>query len=285
MKKILSIILALTVLCGLAGCGHEHRWAEATCTEPRTCTVCGETEGEALGHDWQDATCTAPRTCARCGETEGEALGHTLTGANYQDAAVCTVCGETVGEPLTPDFVTYGITTGMEVGVHYDYETICYMDTGIKTVGDLVVLDYSVIDFDDTHEAKEGYEWRVATFQALFSDENAQRYGYQPAYCREDYYNIRLNDDSAVFDDDGNATFTVNYHGEDMECAYRNDILSNEWRDLTANFTFRVSYQVPVGYDGCVFGMCDFDAVMQHTDDMYLFDIYDPDTFHLFRFA
>ena len=38
-------------------------------------------------HDWADATCTAPKTCALCGATEGEALGH-----NYADC-VCTVCG------------------------------------------------------------------------------------------------------------------------------------------------------------------------------------------------
>ena len=27
---------------------HIHSWSEATCTEPKTCTVCGATEGEAL---------------------------------------------------------------------------------------------------------------------------------------------------------------------------------------------------------------------------------------------
>ena len=34
---------------------HEHSWTEATCTMPKTCTVCGETEGEALGHQWSEA--------------------------------------------------------------------------------------------------------------------------------------------------------------------------------------------------------------------------------------
>ncbi len=81
-------------------CGHE--WVEATCTEPKTCSKCGATEGEALGHDVSeyesnnDATCTEDGTktgtCARCGEEitvvdEGSALGH-----NYVDN-VCTNCG------------------------------------------------------------------------------------------------------------------------------------------------------------------------------------------------
>ncbi len=36
----------------------EHVWAEADCTHPRTCTVCGKTEGEPLGHTFVDNVCT-----------------------------------------------------------------------------------------------------------------------------------------------------------------------------------------------------------------------------------
>ena len=54
----------------------SHKWNDATCTEAKTCSVCGETEGEALGHNWNDATCTEAKTCSVCGATEGEALGH-----------------------------------------------------------------------------------------------------------------------------------------------------------------------------------------------------------------
>ena len=70
---------------------HEHKWADATCTDPKTC-ACGATEGEALGHSWTDATCTAPKTCSVCSETEGEALGHTY---DYDCDADCNVCGAT----------------------------------------------------------------------------------------------------------------------------------------------------------------------------------------------
>jgi len=56
-----------------------HNWVDADCDTPKTCSVCGETEGEALGHDWVYATCTEPDTCNRCGETQGEALGHHLS--------------------------------------------------------------------------------------------------------------------------------------------------------------------------------------------------------------
>lgn len=43
----------------LGECTGEHTWIDATCTEPKTCSVCGKTEGEALGHTWGDnSICT-----------------------------------------------------------------------------------------------------------------------------------------------------------------------------------------------------------------------------------
>ncbi|MBQ9860207.1 MAG: leucine-rich repeat protein, partial [Clostridia bacterium] len=88
-------------ICGeTEGKALGHKWDDATCTTPKTCSVCGETEGEALGHEWDDATCTAPKTCSVCGETEGEALGHEWDDATCTTPKTCSVCGETEGEAL-----------------------------------------------------------------------------------------------------------------------------------------------------------------------------------------
>ena len=54
-RTILTALI-FSALIVLTGCGHEHEWTKATCTEPKTCTKCGETEGEALGHRWKEAT-------------------------------------------------------------------------------------------------------------------------------------------------------------------------------------------------------------------------------------
>lgn len=75
MKR--SIFTALMIVCMvflLAGCGCEHDWVEADCTNARTCIACQETEGEPLGHVWQDATRYQPMTCEACGRTEGSVL-------------------------------------------------------------------------------------------------------------------------------------------------------------------------------------------------------------------
>ena len=77
-----------------------HKWDEATCTTPKTCSVCGMKEGEPLGHKWNEATCTTPKTCLVCGTKEGEPLGHKWDEATCTTPKTCSVCGTKEGEPL-----------------------------------------------------------------------------------------------------------------------------------------------------------------------------------------
>lgn len=62
-----------------------HSWVAATCTTPKTCALCGATEGEELGHSYENAA------CARCGRAEP--VAGTLTG----------YCGDDVIWMLTPN--------------------------------------------------------------------------------------------------------------------------------------------------------------------------------------
>lgn len=71
----------LSVVCTLCDTEYSitfapsgHQFTDATCTEAKTCSRCGLTEGEALGHSWVDATTETPKTCTACGATEGEPL-------------------------------------------------------------------------------------------------------------------------------------------------------------------------------------------------------------------
>lgn len=70
------IVLIVVIIC-TSGDTHHHRWKAATCTEPKICTECGETEGEALGHtpgeweleetDYVRAGVWLRRKCTTCG--------------------------------------------------------------------------------------------------------------------------------------------------------------------------------------------------------------------------
>ena len=80
--------------------GCKHTFQEATCLEPKKCTKCGITEGNALGHEWVDATCQAPKTCSRCGLTEGEKLEHNFIPATYERPSICSMCNKETGLSL-----------------------------------------------------------------------------------------------------------------------------------------------------------------------------------------
>ena len=89
MKRIFSLLIIALML---TGCSCRHEWNDASCDLPKTCSLCAETEGNALGHSWQDAACETPKTCAVCKLTEGEALGHDWQDATCEKEGMCTRC-------------------------------------------------------------------------------------------------------------------------------------------------------------------------------------------------
>lgn len=314
-KAVLSIGMLLLVSIFMTGCGHQHvwedatcmapktcnecgetegeafghTWAEATCAQPKTCSICGETEGEALGHTWTDATCSEPKTCSVCGETEGNALEHTLSEANYQQAAVCEVCGVSVGEPLQADFEKYNLTEHMvELDKEYDYITLCYENPAYTTVGKVIFSNYRTFVSDETHEAKEGYEWKTVDYTLFFGDDNAWEYGISPGFCFENYYDIIKSDDTLATDDNGIEHFTVNWNGVDYtECCRIFDVSGwSDWTDNTdsayGDWEHVIVYKescavlVPIGYDGIVLG--ERNRAVEWGEGQYVFDIDNTDT-------
>ena len=103
-RTILTVILVTILAFCLTACGCEHEWKEATCTTPRTCTLCGKTEGEVTEHQWQDATCLDPMTCKDCGATEGDVADHTWEIATCTTPKTCKICKETSGKEWGHDY-------------------------------------------------------------------------------------------------------------------------------------------------------------------------------------
>lgn len=264
-KKWLQVICTIILCFILTGCGHEHTWVEASCTEPKTCSECGETEGEPLGHSWVEATCAQPKHCSECGVTEGEPLEHTLTEATYQQPATCEVCGATVGEPLQPEFEKYGLTCNAELDIKYPYVIPCY-DEGYTTEGKVTFSDYEVFESDETHEAAEGYEWKAVTLTILFDDENVVLHGFAfTDWMLTNYYS-----DVNVFYDynEDNDTYTIDYNGTDYtEAKYDNVYLQDEWINDVFTRQQRLFFRVPKGYDGLVIAVCPFDNQDVKTED------------------
>lgn len=299
-KKLLHLIGTFTVCFMLTGCGHEHTWSEATCTEPKTCSECGETEGEALGHTWVEATCAEakhcsvcgetegeplahtwveatcaePKHCSVCGETEGEPLEHTLTEANYQQAATCEVCGTTVGEPLQAEFENYGLECNAELDTEYPFVIPCYDTPEYTTAGKITFSDYEVFESDETHEALDGYEWRAATVTLVFDDENAYNYGYSGfTPLSTDYYHNYSDTYNKNAD-----TYTINYNGTDFtEVKEDGETLQNGWNGDIYTYQLRASFRVPKGYDGIVLTLVRYDSTTWD-DNAPITDKADDDT-------
>ena len=52
MKRYVPLLISLVLcLCLLTACDCSHEWQEATCTAPKTCAKCQETEGEPIAHN------------------------------------------------------------------------------------------------------------------------------------------------------------------------------------------------------------------------------------------
>lgn len=345
-KKMVTGILAVSLMFMMTGCCLSHDWQEAACTEPKTCSKCGETEGEASGHTWQDAACTEPKTCSVCQETEGEALGHTLSEATYWEAAVCSVCGETAGDVLTPAFEELGVKGQfMEVGKTYDYVTqvrtrqdyeemfidrykelngleedyanltdlfmegmykdvdsipldgeeveateenwirlysetmgvtgdfenltelhMAFLEKGgvdldAEITAQAAVTDYRVFDSDETHEAKDGYEWKTVEIQIEYDGSGD---GWRVVYGWDDYYE---KDEEDGEDEQGDSEYvpgwdneeihTINWNGQDYtECrAIVADTSNTGWVEdaeggSSLTYTAKVDFLFPKGYDG-----------------------------------
>ena len=103
-RTILCIFLVLSMIVLLTGCGCDHEWERANCTDPKTCEKCGETKGEPRGHSWKAATCTEPKTCLDCKATEGEVKDHAWEDATCSSPKKCANCGEAVGDPISHEW-------------------------------------------------------------------------------------------------------------------------------------------------------------------------------------
>lgn len=151
MKKSLIIILSIIAVIAIAliyiFTRHTHTFAEATCTTAKICE-CGEIEGEPLGHTWVDATTENPKTCSFCGLTEGEALKYdpNIPTFNAKQGTVEGYEAETKVETVTEDS---GIGTSVELEEDeyqgdnpYDQGTSPSDQQSIEDMAQQLIADY-----------------------------------------------------------------------------------------------------------------------------------------------
>ncbi len=225
---------------------------------------------------------------------------HIWTEANYQEPSTCRECGRTQGEPLTPYFVEHGVKANLQIGKSYEFETskydndsgqVLYNPNGTpqKVVGTITVLSYEILEADETHAARDGYEWRIAVFEAAMPTGYAF-IRFDTDYFTGDINTIRQHGDGKTLLE---VAYTVQYNGEEADCLLRYELLydrqeiRNQQRLVCLNW--QLSVLVPVGYDGYVQGIYDYEIALR-TDEWEnglkgIIDEYNEEDFLLFRFA
>ncbi len=86
-----SVIITFVLIVGLAliltACGCNHEWLDATCISPKTCNLCGATEGEKIEHNYVYSSCLSPEKCSVCGDIKDfESVGHNFVNG------ICSRC-------------------------------------------------------------------------------------------------------------------------------------------------------------------------------------------------
>lgn len=110
---------------------EEHNWTAANCTTAKTCSICGKTEGSALGHDHNGPWVTTDekehwKVCARegCNEQLDKAVHTPSAWVNVGDGyhhQTCTVCER----ELTHEVCTFGQPLKYSATSHWEECTKC----------------------------------------------------------------------------------------------------------------------------------------------------------------
>ena len=102
LKCLFGMLLLLFVFCALCSCQCTHEWQDATCTAPATCSLCGETNGEAKEHVYSESVSVQPTclasgkklyTCTACEDSYTEPINkleHTVANG------ICDLCEEII---------------------------------------------------------------------------------------------------------------------------------------------------------------------------------------------
>ncbi len=179
----------------------DYKATDATCTAKATyykSCACGEKGtatfeyGELGAHNWTPATCTVPKTCSVCQATEGDPLGHTEGNEWKYDSDnhwhTCTVegCGvviESSKEAHTPDRAEATVNDPIKCSVcGYEIEAQLVASTPVTNIAATVTApalgqkpDYApviVANPADSVDLEEVYWYKIAAADFTGTDED-----------------------------------------------------------------------------------------------------------------
>lgn len=226
MKKEISKIIMTTLLTtGIlitTGCGHQHVWSEATCEAPKTCTECGETEGEITDHVWKEATYAAPKTCEICAVTEGTSI---------------PVCIEKTSD-LYDEKYSYDADGNLIGSIEYISNTLTYEydANGNMIKGDNAAYEYDTNGNMVTKRYKDYLDRDAKTIYEYDADGNMVKevqYSGDGSVSQENNYAYDVNGNRIkMWNDFSNATYEYDANGNMVKETWA-DYYAGAWTGTT----------------------------------------------------
>ncbi len=320
-KKALTIAALCIVAVGLTACGHEHVWKEATCLAPRTCSECGQTEGEAADHQWVDATCEKAKYCEVCGKEEGKPSDHEWIDATYTAPKTCSLCGLTEGEPLAEPYylkneLTFDRLTDMElpfaIGFSDGEKLVKIEGMWIETGS----ASFTFGEITSQPSTKEGYidiiiPWET-NLSAEIYDASDGGGGYKvnytfPSFAIGDCYTgLQIPERSSYNDDVVEYGKDFEWEGNTYSVSYKKEVnlekISTEWelqseklwhKPWRSKVSTTYTVTIPKDYDGATLVISkngsaevSFESSVDKTiedKEQYLLDGHDKDEYFFYR--
>jgi len=118
-----------------------------------------------------------------------------------------------------------------------------------RTVGDIQLSNFRIIEGDDLREAREGWEWRIVDIRMAFGDDFAHWLGFTwAAVYGIDYYAFSLDENVSSSSD---GLHTIYWNGNSYEIYQRLE-LAGDWGDWYFEMLGTFTVHAPIGYDGAV---------------------------------
>lgn len=175
MKKFILLLLTVSLIAlSFTGCDSNNKTNSSIPSQTEQSTTLVETEHQ---HTWLDATCKAPKTCTTCGETDGEKLStHSINNGK------CTSCGIDTYEEFRSLAQNFKID---KTSTNYDYLTVRIQDTCVELIFDLG-YDSACVMVNRSGCSSHMYDWgfykRIVGGGSAGGSFDASRYPAASAY-------------------------------------------------------------------------------------------------------
>lgn len=248
-KFLMAAMVSAMTISLLSGCGSSSpskpKESEASAKDESMTGASVETEAEtesACAHEWQEATFAAPKTCAICGETEGEAKKSYFEehGATVLDAPVDIT---TTAIIYNPDNIAQQKNTDITWK-----QTNLYSEPADEKGYQLVHLDLTGF-YQFYYDAANGINYVASMYNCDFYDWYTGR-----KFPKAEFFGDNAVETTAAIDVDGvsyDVTYTVSIEYEHGE--WSTDSSGNATLDST--FYYKSTLKIPDGYDGLVFAL------------------------------